>query len=266
MVRLFLAAASAISLITVADAAPVTYELEQTASYGSTYGSSPILAPINWTFGFTFDPDTITPTSQGAAGYNTSTFYDGSTGLTGYLRKGSETAIVDHIEAQFSTASLNRHSFTIRYVLDPAPFNTPATCGNPLLCDDDQNDGLSLTYASGSPSSIDVNQVQFTFSGNRSTPTFFTGPATLADTSLDWLGSSEALVSTNMSVFGYGIAGSLFGVLGNVTDPTGRSFTTLEGNNAAVPLPAAGWMFLTGLCGLAAATGRGTRKASHRRA
>jgi len=245
-------------MMSAAQAAPVTYELELTASYGSAYGGPPILAPISWTFGFTFDPDTITPTSQSALGYNSNTLYDGSAGVTGYLRKGSETANVDYVEAQFGTASLGRHSFTIRYVIDPAPYNTPANCSSSLHCDDDQNDGLSLTTAAGGPSTIDVNQVQFSFGGNQTTPTYFTAPGTLANTPLDWLGHSEAIVSGNMSVFGYGVAGSLFGGLSMTAPPTGVSFRVVEGGGtSAVPLPAGGLLLVSAIGGLAAFRRRG---------
>ena len=247
-------------MISAAKSAPITYEINLNASYGSAYGGSPILAPIDWTFGFTYDPDTITPTSQAALGYNSTTFYDGSAGVTGYLRKGSETANVDYVEAQFGRASLNRHSFTIRYIIDPPPYNTPANCINPLYCDDDQNDGLTLTSATGGATAIDVNRVQFTFGGNQSTPNYFTGPGTLADTPLDWLGDSNAIVSGNMSVFGYGIAGSNFGGLSMTAPPTGVSFRVVEGGGtSAVPLPAGGLLLVSAIGGLAAFRRRGVK-------
>ena len=255
MIRTILVAVSASSIIGAAKAAPITYEINLNASYGSAYGGSPILAPIDWTFGFTYDPDTITPTSQSALGYNSTTFYDGSAGVTGYLRKGSETANVEYVEAQFGRASLNRHSFTIRYVID-----TPVDCGRTFLCDTDQNDGLSLTSATGGATAIDVNRVQFTFGGNQSTPNFFTGPGTLADTPLDWLGHSEAIVSGNMSVFGYGIAGSPFGGLSMTAAPTGLSLSVTEGGGtSAVPLPAGGLLLVSAIGGLAAFRRRGAK-------
>jgi hypothetical protein len=176
---------SGISCASGSAAAPVTIETTLTASYGSSYGRSLALAPVTWTFGFTFDPATITPTSATAGNGNTSTVYDGTAGVTGYLRKGGETATLDHVEAEFGTASLNRHSFTIRYVIDARTPLYDQACFDaaryPFLCPDlDQDDGLSFTTAAGAPSGIDANSVQFSFGGKKTTDTYFTGAGSLA--------------------------------------------------------------------------------------
>ncbi|MFW2541633.1 VPLPA-CTERM sorting domain-containing protein [Primorskyibacter sp. 2E107] len=238
-------------MTSAAEAVPVTYEMDLTVSYGSAYGGSAILAPVTWTFGFTFDPDTITPTSATSLGYNSSTLYGQGSGVTGYLRKGSETATVDWVEAQFSTASLDRHSFTIRYVIDGrVPHYDPACypIGGLRCPDTDQNDGLSFTTASGGASGIDANRVQFSFGGNRSTPRYFTGPGTLASTSLDWLDDPAVLNGGNMSVYGYGVAGSSYGALSATSEPTTSSLRTVS----AVPLPASAALLVGALGGLGA--------------
>ncbi|WP_425098508.1 VPLPA-CTERM sorting domain-containing protein [Tropicibacter sp. S64] len=251
MIRTTLAALAALCFTQTADALPITYEMDVTASYGSAYGGGAILAPITWTFGFTYDPDTIVPTTQGSGNGNTSTFYGQGSGVTGYLRKGSDVAPIDWVEAQFSTASLNRHSFTIRYVVDGRnPLWDPACFSvHRYACPDlDQNDGMSFTTAQGGASIIDLNQVQFSFGGNNTTPTYFTAPGTLATTSLAWLGDAQVLRSTNMSVYGYGIAGSQYGVLTATQDPTASALRTVS----AVPLPASAVLLVGALGGLAA--------------
>jgi hypothetical protein len=263
MFRKTLAAVAATLIAGSASAAPLTYEMDLTVSYGSTYGGSAILAPVTWHFGFSFDPDTITPTRTSALGFNSSTFYDGTAGVTGYLRKGAEVATLDHVEAQFSTASLGRHSFTIRYVIDGRVPLWDPDCfriGGLRCPDTDQDDGLTFQTSSGGASVIDANQVQFSFGGNRSTPTYFTGPGTLADTPLDWLDDPDALVGSTFNVYGYGIAGSSYGAMSAVADPQVGTLQVSSGLPAAqlpaVPLPAAGWMLLAALGGLAVARRR----------
>ncbi len=263
----FAATLLGLAATTGAIAAPITYEGQFTATYHFPNNGGPRLQPITWTFGFTFDPDTIAPSSDTAGNGNTSVVYDTTTGLTGYLKTGSQTANVEFTEAQFSTGSLNRHEFTIRYVIDPAPYVDPqSSCAqvHPInTCpDDDQNDGLSLTSNIGLPSTLDVNTVQFSFGGNSATGRFFTGPGYLATTPLDWMDDAGVLLSSQMDVYGAGgIAGSSYTVLSGRTmafssfgpvsnqpgvEPTDPELTT------PVPLPAAGWLLLAGVGGLMA--------------
>jgi hypothetical protein len=251
MLRTTLAAVAATLIAGAAPAAPLTYEMDLTVSYGSAYGGGPILAPVTWTFGFTFDPDTITPTTANRRGGISTTFYDGQAGVTGYLRKGAEVATLDHVEAQFSTSSLNRHSFTIRYVIDGRnPLSDPSCTGGLRCPDTDQNDGLSFLTNAGLPSIIDANSVQFSFGGNNLTPTFFTVPGTLASTPLDWLDHPEVNIGSTMNVYGYGIAGSSYGAMSAVADPKASALRVSSGVST-VPLPAAGWLLLAGIGSLA---------------
>ncbi|MBL8225266.1 MAG: VPLPA-CTERM sorting domain-containing protein [Chromatiales bacterium] len=233
------AAVAAVLVAGPALAAPVTYEIDVNATY-------PGLQPISWTLGFTFDPATITPSSSSSGNGNTSVNYDGTTGITGYLRKGAETAGVDWVEAQFTTASLNRHNFSLRFVIDPPPITDPSCPLQPFQCvDTDQNDGLTLP-----PTTLDVNLVRFTFGGNNTTPRFFPGAGSLATTPLDWIDNPGVILSSNMEVYGAGIAGSLYSVLTASSLQVSRFAQVQSG--AVVPLPGAAWLLATGLGGLAA--------------
>jgi opacity protein-like surface antigen len=239
--------AAAVAAVLVASpvvAAPVTYEIDFNATYAG-------LQPISWTLGFTFDPATITPSSSSSGNGNTSVNYDGTTGITGYLRKGGESAGVDWVEAQFTTASLNRHNFSLRFVIDPPPITDPSCPLQPFQCvDTDQNDGLTLFGNGGAVSPLDVNLVRFTFGGNNTTPRFFPGAGSLATTPLDWIDDPGVILSSNMEIYGAGVAGSLYSVLSGSSLQVTR-FEQLAAQSV-VPLPATAWLMVTGLGGLAA--------------
>lgn len=218
--------------------------------------------PLTWTVGFTFDPDTVTPTSSSAGNGNTNVFYGKDAGLSGYLKYGSQTANVDYVESQFTTSQpLGNHSFVIRYVIDEAPYYDPETCfARPQSAcpDDDQNDGLSLPSNRGGISPLDVNQIQFSFYLRDRNNPFFDWPGDLAQLSFDALSEDRVGVSSGMDVYGIGIAGSRYTTLSGSAISAGAFAPVGDGGglDAAVPLPASAWLMLASLGGLAAARRR----------
>lgn len=237
---------AATALAAPAAALPVAWTGQLSSGYGSSYGGNSIIQPVTWEFGFTIDPDTITPTNFASGNGNTTTTYNQSAGITGYLRNGGQTANILYMEAGFSTQSYGRyqHSFFIRYVIDEHPYADPQCArqhGAQYCWDTDQNDGLAFTTSQGSPSNIDVNRIQFSFGGNNTTGQLFAGTGSLAD-DMSWIFDERALIGSNMDVYGYGIGGSQYGVL-SATDPT----VSAAPATSTVPLPAAAWSLLAAL-------------------
>ena len=250
-------AALSLLLGTAAQAAPVTYEIDVSTSIGFQ------TAVETYTLRLTFDPDVATGTRSEGNG-NIAVDY-GSDEVQGVLLKGTQRAQVDGFRIGLSATPITRReSIAFVFTLDDQSDWTSPPPGFPEgFWDGDQDDGLDYgldLYTQGNAQGdIDVNSIGFSFgtSNSRTDPIFGAG-MTLQGVLDSGLANAQ-FASVSGSVFGpvngrggFGNATLFNGITGQTPELLDvRRADAGAGGTTAVPLPAAGWMLLAGVGGLA---------------